>query len=108
MPPARKQTKLTIIPSQSKNDKNTVNKVVGKPVEITNSIKQNSPINDSPPSSSEKITKSKIGENGRNNSSTSKPQLEKQVRIDRSRSRSDNKVPLSKSESTTGKIFLSS
>ncbi|KAK2581928.1 hypothetical protein KPH14_002381 [Odynerus spinipes] len=76
----RKQSKITIIPSQPKSEKNTT---------TTTST---------PPSS-------KPRENGRQEPN-SRPQLERQVRIERSRSRGDS-IPLSKSESTTGAPTLS-
>ncbi|XP_051175801.1 uncharacterized protein LOC127290972 isoform X2 [Leptopilina boulardi] len=82
-PPAdqpRKQSKITIIPSQvnsSDNKKNT-----GQPPAL-----------------------SKARENGRPEPA-SRPQLERQVRVDRSRSRGDV-LPISKSESTTGAPTLS-
>ncbi|XP_076176960.1 uncharacterized protein LOC143151559 isoform X2 [Ptiloglossa arizonensis] len=73
----RKQSKITIIPSQPKSEKNT----------------------------SSKPAPTKIRENGRQEPN-SRPQLERQVRIERSRSRGDT-IPLSKSESTTGAPTLS-
>lgn len=76
----RKQSKITIIPSQPKSEKNRT---------TTTST---------PPSS-------KPRENGRQEPN-SRPQLERQVRIERSRSRGDS-IPLSKSESTTGAPTLS-
>ncbi|XP_011158737.1 DNA ligase 1 isoform X2 [Solenopsis invicta] len=73
----RKQSKITIIPKQPNNEKIPS----GRPVPA------------------------KPRENGRQEPS-SKPQLERQIRIDRSRSRGDI-IPLSKSESTTGAPTLS-
>ncbi|KAG7206878.1 hypothetical protein KM043_000778 [Ampulex compressa] len=73
----RKQSKITIIPAQPKNDKN----------------------------SGSLPAASKPRENGRQEPN-SRPQLERQVRIERSRSRGDT-IPLSKSESTTGAPTLS-
>ncbi|KOX73608.1 hypothetical protein WN51_13685 [Melipona quadrifasciata] len=67
----RKQSKITIIPSQPKSEKNT----------------------------SSQPAPTKLRENGRQEPN-SRPQLERQVRIERSRSRGDT-IPLSKSESTT-------
>lgn len=66
----RKQSKITIIPSQPKNEKIPS----GRPLPR---------------------------ENGRQEPN-SRPQLERQVHIERSRSRGDS-IPLSKSESTTGR-----
>ncbi|XP_014605385.1 PREDICTED: trichohyalin-like isoform X2 [Polistes canadensis] len=83
----RKQSKITIIPSQPKNEKSTT--ATGKSTTTTNST---------PPSS-------KPRENGRQEPN-SRPQLERQLRIERSRSRGDT-IPLSKSESTTGAPTLS-
>ncbi|XP_076237418.1 uncharacterized protein LOC143181090 isoform X2 [Calliopsis andreniformis] len=69
----RKQSKITIIPSQPKSEKNTTS--------------QPAP--------------TKPRENGRQaKEPNSRPQLERQIRIERSRSRGDT-IPLSKSESTT-------
>ncbi|CAD1479816.1 unnamed protein product, partial [Heterotrigona itama] len=73
----RKQSKITIIPSQPKSEKNT----------------------------SSQPAPAKLRENGRQEPN-SRPQLERQVRIERSRSRGDT-IPLSKSESTTGAPTLS-
>ncbi|XP_012250273.1 glutamic acid-rich protein isoform X2 [Bombus impatiens] len=73
----RKQSKITIIPSQPKSEKNT----------------------------SSQPAPTKLRENGRQEPN-SRPQLERQVRIERSRSRGDT-IPLSKSESTTGAPTLS-
>ena len=73
----RKQSKITIIPSQPKSEKNATS--------------QPAP--------------TKLRENGRQEP-ISRPQLERQVRIERSRSRGDT-IPLSKSESTTGAPTLS-
>ncbi|XP_011880243.1 PREDICTED: DNA ligase 1 [Vollenhovia emeryi] len=73
----RKQSKITIIPKQPNNEKIPS----GRPVPA------------------------KPRENGRQEPN-SKPQLERQIRIDRSRSRGDI-IPLSKSESTTGAPTLS-
>ncbi|XP_076375879.1 uncharacterized protein LOC143259022 isoform X2 [Megalopta genalis] len=75
-PQPRKQSKITIIPSQPKSEKNTTSKPAPK-----------------------------LRENGRQEPN-SRPQLERQVRIEKSRSRGDA-VPLSKSESTTGAPTLS-
>lgn len=68
----RKQSKITIIPSQPKSEKNTNSQPIP----------------------------AKLRENGRQEPN-SRPQLERQVRIERSRSRGDT-IPLSKSENTTG------
>lgn len=68
----RKQSKITIIPKQPNNEKIPS----GRPVPA------------------------KPRENGRQEPN-SRPQLERQIRIERSRSRGDI-IPLSKSESTTG------
>lgn len=68
----RKQSKITIIPSQPKSEKNTNSQPIP----------------------------TKLRENGRQEPN-SRPQLERQVRIERSRSRGDT-IPLSKSENTTG------
>ncbi|XP_017762544.1 PREDICTED: glutamic acid-rich protein isoform X1 [Eufriesea mexicana] len=73
----RKQSKITIIPSQPKSEKNT----------------------------SSQPAPTKLRENGRQEPN-SRPQLERQLRIERSRSRGDT-VPLSKSESSTGAPTLS-
>ncbi|KAL6259140.1 hypothetical protein P5V15_009062 [Pogonomyrmex californicus] len=73
----RKQSKITIIPSQQNNEKIPS----GRPVPA------------------------KPRENGRQEPN-SRPQLERQIRIERSRSRGDI-LPLSKSESTTGAPTLS-
>ncbi|XP_076676665.1 uncharacterized protein LOC143373360 isoform X1 [Andrena cerasifolii] len=73
----RKQSKITIIPSQPRSEKNT----------------------------SSKPAPTKARENGRQEPN-SRPQLERQIRIEKSRSRGDV-VPLSKSESTTGAPTLS-
>ncbi|XP_017876831.1 glutamic acid-rich protein [Ceratina calcarata] len=73
----RKQSKITIIPAQPKSEKNT----------------------------SSQPAPTKLRENGRQEPN-SRPQLERQVRIERSRSRGDT-IPLSKSESTTGAPTLS-
>lgn len=67
-----KQSKITIIPSQPKSEKNTNSQPIP----------------------------AKLRENGRQEPN-SRPQLERQVRIERSRSRGDT-IPLSKSENTTG------
>ncbi|KOC64937.1 hypothetical protein WH47_04526 [Habropoda laboriosa] len=75
-PQPRKQSKITIIPSQPKSEKNTSSQPAPK-----------------------------LRENGRQEPN-SRPQLERQVRIERSRSRSDT-IPLSKSESSTGAPTLS-
>nr|XP_031834852.1 glutamic acid-rich protein-like isoform X3 [Nomia melanderi] len=75
-PQSRKQSKITIIPAQPKTEKNTTSKPAPKP-----------------------------RENGRQEPN-SRPQLERQVRIERSRSRGDT-IPLSKSESSTGAPTLS-
>ncbi|XP_076303795.1 uncharacterized protein LOC143221951 [Lasioglossum baleicum] len=75
-PQPRKQSKITIIPSQPKSEKNTTSKPAPK-----------------------------LRENGRQEPN-SRPQLERQVRIEKSRSRGDT-IPLSKSESTTGAPTLS-
>ncbi|XP_078049504.1 uncharacterized protein LOC144476439 [Augochlora pura] len=72
----RKQSKITIIPSQPKSEKNATSKPALK-----------------------------LRENGRQEPN-SRPQLERQVRIEKSRSRGDT-IPLSKSESTTGAPTLS-
>ncbi|XP_066590110.1 calponin homology domain-containing protein DDB_G0272472-like isoform X2 [Prorops nasuta] len=74
-PAGRKQSKITIIPSQ-RNEKVSSQPPVAKP-----------------------------RENGRQESK-SRPQLERQVRVERTRSRGDV-APLSKSESTTGAPTLS-
>lgn len=89
-PPAKKQSKITIIPAQPNSERNTTIK------SSTNKAK----------ASTDKGS-SKLGENGRvESTSSSKPQLERQTRIDKSRSRNDSRVvPLSKSESTTGKLL---
>ncbi|XP_012266896.2 ABC transporter F family member 4-like isoform X3 [Athalia rosae] len=77
-PPApRKQSKITIIPSQPNNPQNQ----------------------STPP------TNTRPRENGRHEAQT-RPQLERQIRVEKSRSRADV-VPLSKSESTTGAPTLS-
>ncbi|XP_015435061.1 PREDICTED: trichohyalin-like isoform X2 [Dufourea novaeangliae] len=76
-PQPRKQSKITIIPAQPKSEKKT----------------------------SSQPASTKPRENGRQEPN-SRPQLERQVRIERSRSRGDT-VPLSKSESTTGAPTLS-
>ncbi|CAK9819347.1 hypothetical protein ANTPLA_LOCUS10202 [Anthophora plagiata] len=76
-PQPRKQSKITIIPSQPKSEKNTSSQPVP----------------------------TKLRENGRQEPN-SRPQLERQVRIERSRSRGDT-IPLSKSESSTGAPTLS-
>lgn len=73
----RKQSKITIIPKQPNNEKIPS----GRPVPT------------------------KLRENGRQEPN-SRPQLERQIRIERSRSRGDI-IPLSKSESTTGAPTLS-
>ncbi|XP_006622410.1 glutamic acid-rich protein-like isoform X1 [Apis dorsata] len=73
----RKQSKITIIPSQPKSEKNTNSQPIP----------------------------AKLRENGRQEPN-SRPQLERQVRIERSRSRGDT-IPLSKSENTTGAPTLS-
>lgn len=73
----RKQSKITIIPKQPNNEKIPT----GRPV------------------------LAKLRENGRQEPN-SRPQLERQIRIERSRSRGDS-IPLSKSESTTGAPTLS-
>lgn len=75
-PQPRKQSKITIIPSQPKSEKNATSKPAPK-----------------------------LRENGRQEPN-SRPQLERQVRIEKSRSRGDT-IPLSKSESTTGAPTLS-
>ncbi|XP_015117864.1 glutamic acid-rich protein isoform X2 [Diachasma alloeum] len=90
-PQARKQSKITIIPAQPNSERNTTIKP------STNKAK----------ASTDKGS-SKLGENGRvESTSSSKPQLERQTRIDKSRSRTDTRVPISKSESTTGAPTLS-
>ncbi|XP_020279269.1 uncharacterized protein LOC109852484 [Pseudomyrmex gracilis] len=72
----RKQSKITIIPKQPNNEKPSNEKIpTGRPVSA------------------------KLRENGRQEPH-SRPQLERQIRIERSRSRGDS-IPLSKSESTT-------
>lgn len=76
-PPSRKQSKITIIPAQP----------------------------NSPRTARSDPVASKPRENGRQEP-ISRPQLERQVRIERSRSRGDT-VPLSKSESSTGAPTLS-
>lgn len=68
----RKQSKITIIPKQPNNEKIPTGRLVP----------------------------AKLRENGRQEPN-SRPQLERQIRIERSRSRGDS-IPLSKSESTTG------
>ncbi|CAL7936775.1 unnamed protein product [Xylocopa violacea] len=73
----RKQSKITIIPSQPNAEKNK----------------------------SSQPAPTKLRENGRQEPN-SRPQLERQVRIERSRSRGDT-IPLSKSESSTGAPTLS-
>ncbi|XP_011257848.1 DNA ligase 1 isoform X2 [Camponotus floridanus] len=73
----RKQSKITIIPKQPNNEK----------------IPSSRPV------------LAKLRENGRQEPN-SRPQLERQIHIDRSRSRGDT-IPLSKSESTTGAPTLS-
>ncbi|XP_012288033.1 trichohyalin isoform X2 [Orussus abietinus] len=78
--PSRKQSKITIIPSQPNSEK-------------TRRSQPPAPAN------------AKIKENGRHESS-SRPQLERQVHVERSRSRGES-IPLSKSESTTGAPTLS-
>ncbi|XP_076641830.1 uncharacterized protein LOC143352822 isoform X2 [Halictus rubicundus] len=75
-PQPRKQSKITIIPSQPKSEKITTSKPAPK-----------------------------LRENGQQEPK-SRPQLERQVRIEKSRSRGDT-IPLSKSESTTGAPTLS-
>ncbi|XP_046740171.1 DNA ligase 1-like isoform X2 [Diprion similis] len=82
--PTRKQSKITIIPSQP-NTRETASKpeTVSKP----------------------EPAKTKPRENGRHEAH-SRPQLERQIRVEKSRSRADV-VPLSKSESTTGAPTLS-
>ncbi|XP_029160885.1 trichohyalin-like isoform X2 [Nylanderia fulva] len=74
---SRKQSKITIIPKQPNSEKIPS----GRPVPA------------------------KLRENGRQEPN-SRPQLERQIRIERSRSRGDS-IPLSKSESTTGAPTLS-
>lgn len=74
---SRKTSKITIVPSQPKSDKNAGQPPAPAP--------------------------SKARENGRPEPS-SRPQLERQTRVERSRSRGDQ-IPLSKSESTTGKFY---
>ncbi|KAM0725099.1 Actobindin-B/C [Formica fusca] len=74
---SRKQSKITIIPKQPNNEK----------------IPSSRPV------------PTKLRENGRQEPN-SRPQLERQIRIERSRSRGDI-IPLSKSESTTGAPTLS-
>ncbi|KAF7378628.1 hypothetical protein HZH66_015415 [Vespula vulgaris] len=88
----RKQSKITIIPSQPKSDKNSNAAATAAATATTTKTKTTS---STPPSS-------KPRENGRQEPN-SRPQLERQVRIERSRSRGDT-IPLSKSESSTGKI----
>ncbi|XP_015183992.1 PREDICTED: DNA ligase 1-like [Polistes dominula] len=89
----RKQSKITIIPSQPKNEKNTTAAATA-----TATAKSTTTTSSTPPSS-------KPRENGRQEPN-SRPQLERQLRIERSRSRGDT-IPLSKSESTTGAPTLS-
>ncbi|XP_070168991.1 glutamic acid-rich protein isoform X2 [Polyergus mexicanus] len=74
---SRKQSKITIIPKQPNNEKIPSSRAVP----------------------------TKLRENGRQEPN-SRPQLERQIRIERSRSRGDI-IPLSKSESTTGAPTLS-
>ncbi|XP_050457802.1 DNA ligase 1-like [Cataglyphis hispanica] len=74
---SRKQSKITIIPKQPNNEKIPSTRAVS----------------------------TKVHENGRQEPN-SRPQLERQIRIERSRSRGDI-IPLSKSESTTGAPTLS-
>nr|XP_050868672.1 cyclin-dependent kinase 11B-like [Vespula vulgaris] len=91
----RKQSKITIIPSQPKSDKNSNAAATAAATATTTKTKTTS---STPPSS-------KPRENGRQEPN-SRPQLERQVRIERSRSRGDT-IPLSKSESSTGAPTLS-
>ena len=85
IPQPRKQSKITIIPSQPKSEKTSKNTA----------------------SSSKVSTTIKSGENGNATETASqRPQLERQVRVERSRSRADKSQPISKSESTTGKNFI--
>ncbi|XP_076620393.1 uncharacterized protein LOC143341385 isoform X2 [Colletes latitarsis] len=99
----RKQSKITIIPSQPKSEKNTS----GQPAQLKS--EKNTSSQPAQPKSekntSSKPAPTKIRENGRQEPN-SRPQLERQVRIERSRSRGDT-IPLSKSESTTGAPTLS-
>ncbi|XP_043270403.1 glutamic acid-rich protein-like isoform X2 [Venturia canescens] len=88
-PPARKQSKITIIPSQPKNER----------VEKSEKVEKSGKSGSSAPG--------KTGENGRTVSTSQRPQqLERQMRVEKSRSRGEN-IPLSKSESTTGAPTLS-
>lgn len=80
--PAKKQSKITIIPSQVNSDKKNAGQS---------------------PAPSKAIKSQK--ENGRPEPA-SRPQLERQVRVDRSRSRGDI-LPISKTESATGAPTLS-
>ncbi|XP_015512527.2 DNA ligase 1 isoform X1 [Neodiprion lecontei] len=82
--PTRKQSKITIIPSQP-----NTREAASKPETV----------------SKPESAKTKPRENGRHEAH-SRPQLERQIRVEKSRSRADV-VPLSKSESTTGAPTLS-
>ncbi|XP_035733352.1 golgin subfamily A member 6-like protein 22 [Vespa mandarinia] len=100
----RKQSKITIIPSQPKSEKNlnaaaptAAANAPANAAAATTTTKTKT-TSSTPPSS-------KPRENGRQEPN-SRPQLERQVRIERSRSRGDT-VPLSKSESSTGAPTLS-
>ncbi|XP_047370179.1 golgin subfamily A member 6-like protein 22 [Vespa velutina] len=100
----RKQSKITIIPSQPKSEKNlnaaapTAAATAAAAAAAATTTTKTKTTSSTPPSS-------KPRENGRQEPN-SRPQLERQVRIERSRSRGDT-VPLSKSESSTGAPTLS-
>ncbi|XP_046837295.1 golgin subfamily A member 6-like protein 22 [Vespa crabro] len=96
----RKQSKITIIPSQPKSEKNlnAAAPTAAAAAAAATTTTKTKTTSSTPPSS-------KPRENGRQEPN-SRPQLERQVRIERSRSRGDT-VPLSKSESSTGAPTLS-
>ncbi|KAK0167332.1 hypothetical protein PV327_004743 [Microctonus hyperodae] len=101
----RKLSKITIVPTTTNQSKIAKNATSKSPSTIK--PRENDRSKTTSTSTSSNATKTKVGENGRTETPSSRPQLERQVRVDKSRSRTDNRVPISKSESSTGAPTLS-
>ncbi|KAK0176160.1 hypothetical protein PV328_000325 [Microctonus aethiopoides] len=99
----RKLSKITIVPTTTTQSKIAKNPTSKSP----STIKPRENDRSKTTTSTSNATKTKVGENGRAETPSSRPQLERQVRVDKSRSRTDNRVPISKSESSTGAPTLS-